>query len=368
MDWRVLVVDDLQADDVIEVIKGNKVVKEPDSLICIPCTNFSDATKRLKEEKFDLVILDLKNDAANEQDVLAGETVFSELKECRFIPVIFHTGYPHKVTDLTSPYVKVVTRGDDWNVLRSAIKEVLDTKLPKLVKHIEEEQRKFMWESAGKIWTEDLKKDNPADLAYLLARRLANTLSGDVVRTFLEADAPGEVPISEKVHAVELYVYPPLSKSLLFGDIFKKKVGDDTEYFAALTPSCDHAQSKADFVLLAKCKYLDSMPPGESAKASLAAGQPVSGKVTEKLTNFIRDNSKPVDRYKYLPGTSFLPDLLTPAALNPGAEGYERVASLDSPFAEALQAKMARYLGRIGTPDIDPDLALDRFKARIEAR
>ena len=143
MDWRVLVVDDLQAADVIEVIEGNKVVEPPDSLICLPCTNFSEATKRLREEKFDLVILDLKNDAANEQDVLAGETVFSELKECRFLPVIFHTGYPQKVSDLTSPYVKVVTRGGDWKALRATIKEVLDTKLPKLIRHIEEEQRKL---------------------------------------------------------------------------------------------------------------------------------------------------------------------------------------------------------------------------------
>lgn len=376
MDWRVLVVDDLQAADVIEVIEGNKTVEQPDSLICVPCTNFSEATKRLKEEKFDLVILDLKNDAANEQEVLAGETVFSELKECRFLPVIFHTGYPQKVSDLASPYVKVVTRGDDWKALRATIKEVLDTKLPKLIRHIEEEQRKFMWESAGKIWAEDMNKDSPSDLAYLLARRLANTLSGDVVRSFLEADEAGGVPKTDKIHAVEVYVYPPLSKHFLFGDVFKKRIDGSTEYFIALTPSCDHAQDKVEFVLLAKCKYLAGTDAGKNAKASLVAGGEVSGAATEKLTKFIRDNSSPADRYKYLPGTSFIPDLLvdlqdimtvTLAALNPGVEGYERVASLDSPFAEALQAKMTRYLGRIGTPDIDPDLALARFKARVKS-
>lgn len=375
MDWRVLVVDDLQAADVIEVIEGNKAVELPDSLICVPCANFSEATKRLKEEKFDLVILDLKNDAADEQGVLSGETVFGELKECRFLPVIFHTGYPQKVSDLTSPYVKVVTRGDDWKVLRSTIKEVMDTKLPKLIRHIEDEQRKFMWESAGKIWADDLNKNSPTDLAYLLARRLANTLSGDVVRSFLDADEAGGVPKTDKIHAVELYVYPPLSKHFLFGDVFKKKIGNDIEYFVALTPSCDHAQNNADFVLLTKCKYLIDTDPGLCAKASLDAGGEVSKTAAEKLTKYIRDNSSPADRYKYLPGTSFLPDLLvdlqdiravTLAVLNDDVEGYERVASLDSPFAEALQAKMARYLGRIGTPDIDPDLALDRFKARIK--
>ncbi len=375
MDWRVLVVDDLQAADVTEVIEGNKTVEQPDSLICVACTNFSEAIELLKRERFDLVILDLKNDAADEREILAGEAVFSELKECRFLPVIFHTGYPQKVINLISPYVKVVTRGDDWKVLRSTIKEVLDTKLPRLVRHIEEEQRRFMWESAGKIWAEDLDKNSPSDLVYLLARRLANTLSGDAVRSFLEVDGNGGAPKSDKVHAVELYVYPPVSKHLLFGDILKKKIGDNIEFFVALTPSCDHAQEKAEFVLLAKCTYLADTNPGKNAKASLIAGQEVSNAATTDLTKHIRDNSSPADRYKYLPGTSFLPDLLVdlqnimtvaPAALNANAEGYERVASLDSPFAESLQAKMARYLGRIGTPDIDVELAFNRFKERIK--
>lgn len=232
-----------------------------------------------------------------------------------------------------------------------------------------------MWESAERIWAADLDKNNPVDLVYLLARRLANVLSGDMVRSFLEFDAAGGVPKTDKIHAVELYVYPPLSKHFLFGDIFEKKTEEIVEYFVALTPSCDHAQENAEFVLLAKCKYLASTNPGKNAKASLVAGQAVSGSTTDQLTRFIRDNSSPADRYKYLPGTSFLPDLLvdlqdittvTPDALKPGAEGYERVASLDSPFAESLQAKMTRYLGRIGTPDIDAELALNRFKERIK--
>lgn len=376
MDWRVLVVDDLQAADVAEIIQGNKVVAQPDSIVCVQCVSFSDATKRLKEERFDLVILDLKDDAAEDQEPLAGETVFNELKKYRFLPVIFHTGHPQKVGDLTgSPYVKVVTRGEDWTLLRSTVKEVLDTKLPKLIRHIEEEQRKFMWESAEKIWTEDLGKESPSDLVYLLARRLANTLSGDVVRSFLEADAPGGAPKSDKVHAVEVYVFPPLSKHFLFGDVFKKNVDGSLEHFVALTPSCDHAQCNADFVLLAKCKHLAGTNPGKNAKEAIVAGKPVSGASTTDLTKYIRDNSSPTDRFKYLPGTSFLPDLLvdlqdirsvTPAELGSGGEGYERVASLDSPFAEALQAKMTRYLGRIGTPDIDPELALSRFKERIK--
>lgn len=377
MDWRVLVVDDLQAADVVEVIEGNKAVEQPDSLICVPCTNFSEAIELLKRERFDLVILDLKNDAADEQDVLAGEVVFSELKECRFLPVIFHTGHPKKVSDLASPYVKVVARGDDWKVLRSTIKEVLDTKLPRLVRHIEEEQRRFMWESAEKIWADDLDKKNPTDLVYLLARRLANSLSGDVVRSFFGANGADGAPKSDMVHAVELYIFPPVAQHFLFGDIFQKKTAEKPEYFVSLTPSCDHAQEKAEFLLFARCADFSDSDEWKKVQVFLDAKTDPSKTSVNELKELMKDNNprpRLQDRYKYLPGTSFLPDLLADLQntltidrekLISGEAGFERIASLDSPFAEYLQAKMIRYFGRIGTPSLDTDLAYGRFKARV---
>jgi hypothetical protein len=88
------------------------------------------------------------------------------------------------------------------------------------------------------------------------------------------------------------------------------------------------------------------------------------------------DNWTPVDRHKYLPSTSFLPDLLVDfqdvftvdvSAFFSAESDYKRISSLDSPFAESLQAKMTRYLGRIGTPDIDADLTFDRFKSKYQA-
>ncbi len=375
MEWRVLIVDDRSADDIKEFISGRKAVSSPDSISCVLCAKFSEAMGLLEKERFDLVILDLKDDEAPEQEPYAGESVFKELTKFRFIPVIFHTGFAYKINHLVSPYIKVVTKSE-WENLRVAIREVFDTKLPKLVRHIEEEQRKYMWETAQKIWTKDLVEGSSSDLAYLLARRLANALSGDVVRSFLEEEGAGGIPKTDKVHAVELYIYPPISKFFVFGDIFKKPNGAQDEYYIALTPSCDHAQKKAEFVLIAKCKYLAESNPGKSAKKSLDAGSSISSTATEDLIKYIRDNSTPHDRYKFLPGTSFIPDLyvdfqemisIKTDLLDPTRGEYKRIASLDSPFAESLQAKMTRYLGRIGTPDIDPDLAFERFKAHIKS-
>lgn len=41
----------------------------------------------------------------------------------------------------------------------------------------------------------------------------------------------------------------------------------------------------------------------------------------------------------------------------------ERLASLDSPFAEALLARFARYFGRLGTPDLDLEVILNKLRS-----
>lgn len=375
MDWQVLVVDDKDADDVGEFIQGNKVVSQPDSISCVLCKSFSEATERLKKERFDLVILDLKDDENPDEESFAGEQVFEEIKKCRFIPVIFHTGYAYKVTDLTSPYVRCVTRAD-WPLLRSTIKEVFDTKLPRLIRHIEEEQRRFMWESAETIWADDLHKENPTDLVYLLARRLANSLSGDVVRSFFGAEGAEGAPKSEMVHAVELYIFPPISQHFLFGDIFRKNTAGKSEYFVSMTPSCDHAQKKAEFLLFSRCSDLSDSEEWKKVQGFLGAKTEPSKTSVNELKELMKDNNprpRLQDRYKYLPGTSFMPDLLVDLQnsstidrekLVSGEAGLERIASLDSPFAEYLQARMIRYFGRVGTPSLDTDLTYERFKIR----
>ena len=43
--------------------------------------------------------------------------------------------------------------------------------------------------------------------------------------------------------------------------------------------------------------------------------------------------------------------------------GLERLASLDSPFAEALLARFTRYFGRLGTPDLDVAVLLQSLRA-----
>jgi hypothetical protein len=43
-------------------------------------------------------------------------------------------------------------------------------------------------------------------------------------------------------------------------------------------------------------------------------------------------------------------------------DSLNRLASLDSPFAEALLARFVRYFGRLGTPDLNTEVILSRLR------
>ena len=84
------------------------------------------------------------------------------------------------------------------------------------------------------------------------------------------------------------------------------------------------------------------------------------------LRNNRQDNQS--ERFFFLPGALSLPDLVVDfqhlVTLQRGHMGeLERLAPLDSPFAEALLARFTRYFGRLGTPDLDVAVLLQRLRA-----
>ena len=94
-----------------------------------------------------------------------------------------------------------------------------------------------------------------------------------------------------------------------------------------------------------------------------------------KLQDLLRNNRQDSqsERFFFLPGALSLPDLVVDfqqlAALQrEHLGGLERLASLDSPFAEALLARFTRYFGRLGTPDLDVAVLLQRLRTVISAR
>jgi CheY-like chemotaxis protein len=366
--WRFLIVeDDKEMAHRLEELAPS-CVDAPDEVETKICETFDEAAIELAAARYDLLILDLKDesDKTLEGDSNpAGLKIFAALKKARFIPVVFYTALAHKVRSEETSFVRVIEKTEDVTKVREAVRKVLSTRLPRLIRHIEEIQRSYMWDFVSKHWKDLESTHEQSDLAYLLARRLALSLQAEAKRLALDVgDAGGQVPGSADVHPMAMYVRPPIASCRLSGDIVYGNVDGVTAHWIVLTPSCDFEQKdRLHNVLLAQCVPLTDQPEFKNWK------QEASDKNIGSLKALIGDNRQKsqADRFKFLPGTFFLPDsvvdfqrlkTVTPEQL----DALEVVTSLDSPFAESVLAKFSRYFGRLGTPDIDKSVVLDRLK------
>lgn len=323
--------------------------------------SFESAIDRLKYERFDLITLDLhaKEDiepAGDEEDQRGqeGRRVLAALQKARFVPVIFYTGYADKIAGLETAVVKVVKKGqDDLDELRKAAAEIYATGLPGLLDHIEEETRAFAWDTVDRMWSQLGPGVLPEDLAYLLARRLASRFNRESVKELLKHKLDAAKPI-------EMYIYPAANETIKTGCVLVK---DEKEiYWIVATPACDFVQGNAEKVLLIGATELRSGDRYTSwAAGSKWKGGPDPKDPKEKtIYNNLRAliGNRAGDRYRFLPGTFFLPDLVVDLQmLNQISLGQlnERaiVCRLDSPFREDFFLNLSRYYGRMGTPDLD---------------
>jgi len=366
--WRVLVVEDdrIIAGQIESDASSGRLLPPVGAIECEICATFEEAVPHLEASRFDFLILDLRKDAnlAAPDDPTPGLTVFEEIKKRRFVPIIFYTALAHHVRNLETTFVRVVEKSEGLRKLRTEVLGIYNTELPNLVRHLEEEQRNYMWDFVDKQWKQLSSPYEKADLAYLLARRLANMLQRVSIRRFLrgEDEVVSDAADYKKVHPVEMYIKPPDDSVVLAGQIIKGPIKGDEAYWIVLTPSCDFEQGKVNRALLARCSELTEEP--EYKEFSTQRNSATEG----KLKSLLRDNrkGKQPERFKYLPGTFFIPDLLIDfqhLVQVPRGEldSMEKVAALDSPFAESVVARFSRYYGRIGTPNLDVGLVLSRM-------
>jgi CheY-like chemotaxis protein len=366
--WRFLIVED--NDEIVRLLREivPSCVDPPDSVDADVCKKFDQAAALMQSDRFDLIILDLKDDSTTwfgSDDDPAGLKIFEELKKTRFVPVVFYTAFAHKVLDKQTSFVRVVKKPEDVTKVRDEVRRVLATRLPALTRHVEELQRSYMWDFVTTHWKEFETAHDQADIAYLLARRLALSLQNEarrMARKMVGKSAPIADP--KNIHPMEMYIHPPISTNRLAGDILKGVVGAVDGYWLVLTPSCDfEQQGRLNNVLLAQCVLLTNEPEYIRWKES-------PDENAGPLRAMIGDNRQntQAERFKFLPGTYFLPDSIVDfqkirAVPCDEIKKLEVVASLDSPFAEAVLARFSRYFGRLGIPDIDKNIVLSRLQA-----
>jgi len=372
--WRVLVVDDEEeiCREVKEHLEGEAIARVGDSCKVDSLTAFPAALAKLEAERFDLVILDVRvgsqEAAIPAPEAEAGRRLLEDIKARRYVPVVFYTALPNQVRDLESDLVRVVTKGGSSLAnLLEAVRAVFATGLPDvnraLLRHIENVQRDYMWKFVVPNWGALSGTEDRRSLAYLLARRLAMSLSIDGIDDLVASlGGAAEAVESKGIHPVQYYLLPPIMETLMAGDLLR---GNENTYYVILTPSCDFVQGKAEHVLLAKCLNLQSQPEYRNWR------EQGSKATQDRLLKLFKNNREPgqSERFHFLPGAMTIPGLVvdfqqllaTPRAEVEGGI-FERLASLDSPFAEALVARFGLYFGRLGTPDLDLDQILENLR------
>jgi hypothetical protein len=232
------------------------------------------------------------------------------------------------------------------------------TRLPILTRQIEEIQRDYMWDFVSTHWRDFDYPADQSDVAYLLARRLAIALESEAGKLAAKVGGTPENPT--KAHPMVMYVVPPMGPHPLAGDIISETVEGREMYWLILTPSCDFSQAKADHVVLAKCEHFADR--GEFKNWLQKKDEPS----TQRLESLIGDSKG--DRFKFLPRAFFIPDLVVDfqqlLSINIASlKNYKPVATLDSPFAESVLARFSRYFNRLGTPDLDKTVVINRLQA-----
>lgn len=399
--WQILMVDDDEdlTRQVKEYLETN-LISENEPIQVITQNDFNRAIIDLAERRIDLVILDVRLgpvDLDPEPDLdEAGEQVLNKIKEEKFVPVVFFTALPNRVKHLESSLVGVVQKGSPTQLhdLLDSLNSIFSTPLPSvnraLISHLEAVQRDYMWNFVSDHWSDFGAVNSHTELAYLLGRRLAISLSQTGIKQLLGAfpNQQNDIPVNGLIHPAQYYIMPSVETNPLAGDLYRTTTENTETYWILLTPSCDlvegRSRQNAEQVLLAQCLPLENQNEylrWRECCLQCIGEKPNPSKDTidrhnsaqKKLSSLLKNNrqNSQSERYLFLPGVLGLPDLVVDfqglcSKKREYLNDLERVASLDSPFSEEILYRFARYYGRLGTPDLHVDSVLGKLRSCIK--
>lgn len=327
------------------------------------CDSFDVALELLRLRRFDLLVSDIYLDRKKEQkDAAHGDArvrnLVTEIRSSRFCPIVLFTD--GKVPDdLLGPFVWSADKARPED-LHGRIGDAVETALPAIARRLHDELDRFagsyLWGFLASRWDEMRSKHalDPAALERVIRRRAAIQLGR------MDQSSGGERELADPA---DFYIYPGIGRSFRLGEIVRRKGG--SEFRVVLTPHCflvtqpGESAPRASYVFTART--VSAAEVGSSWKwdknASAASDE------LRRRTGFpaSKVGLPPDGRYCFLPGFLDIPDLycdllqLESIAYNELVNGFDRIAVLDGPYAEALQACIARLYGTVGVPVLNPD-------------
>ncbi|MBS1993008.1 MAG: hypothetical protein JSS83_20965 [Cyanobacteria bacterium SZAS LIN-3] len=346
-----LIDDDKNYRDQIPALVGDKI--DDTELKWVVCSTFEDGLKTLSDSRFDAVISDLFQGPIEAQDA-AGLEIVDTIRGKQFCPIVLVSAGKKPEELELSAFVEFVSKVGSYD---EKIKEVLKH-LPPVVRKLHDEidshGGSYLWAHLDKVW--DKLKDVVSDDPHLLERLIRRRLAVQISRMLDDSEI-------ETVKGLEFYLYPPIStKEYRLGDVLKHK-NDKNDFRVVLTPHCqltvqaNELNPKADFVLTVKALDAPTVLSKWVTKPTKFEDPPDF----DSLRRVIKPEpevGKPLGRYWFLPNFLDIPalycDFLQVESVSMGDlnSNYDRIATLDTPFAESLQSCFAGFYSSVGTPNL----------------
>ena len=346
--WRVLIVDDdaTLRDYAVEYLSGLELGGRK---VGIESTaDFAEALAIIESRVLDLLILDVYRGPAVNDDQ-AGITVLEALKARGFVGTVLFTAHPENVQHLEGPFVRIVGKERaPFESIAKALAELVATGIPAAHRNIsillDATLRDYMWEFVAKNWSELHHMAASGDFERTVLRRMTASLTRD--RELAE----------DCIHPAEMYLMPPLGGNVSrLGDVRRRAVEHGVEYLVVIWPSCDLIQkddrpTKVDSVI---CAVASEAKQDDLVRSVIE--RPSKGNHS-RLDQTIGNRGE--EHLCFLPGLCDLPDLLInlrriEVVSLTSLSKCDRMATLASPFAEEVLSRFSRYIGRVGTPDLD---------------
>lgn len=329
---------------------------------------FQEGISELDEYNPDIVVLDMKNDATEEE--MSGAPIFNLIWKNKFRPTILFSGYADvfSIEDAEiaamaqEPLFKRILKGDEQPVIEQL--DYLADIVPSITR-IRKRLNAALISSASAIPTIKASSAQASDevLDYLFSSRITQFFQKTVM--------------SEKLPAWVQYILPPIGKQLFTGDILRcleTEESEDDKFAIVLTPSCDLSFANDDaYVLIALNTSFSSID--NAFNLVRAKGTPKYNDRRTRMGSTMNTGYK--DSKIYLPHVrGILPDLcfdlkhialirITSIMYNsdPRTRGAEwiRVASLCSPYRERASWAYLHTACRPGVPTLDTDNWVDEI-------
>lgn len=330
-----------------------------------PCDSFERAEELVAIRRFDVVVTDIYRDRTDtakgvDPEDEQAKNIVTAIRSRRFCPVIAFTDGSAPQSFVEGPFVKIVDKSKGDQEILASLGELLATGVPEIARKLHDELDRtsgsYLWEFLEAHW-DDFESSGVRDQAVLerLVRRRAAMQLG---RLDPMVGDPAELQV---INAVEYYIYPPISDEFRLGEIIRNK--HDQAVRVIMTPHCHltvqqgDERPRADHILTLK-----TFPAKQILKKE---GATWSGKDSKKASDLRRrtkieaDLGKPRGRYCFLPGFLDIPDLYCDLlqaesiSLETITQDFEKLAVLDTPFAEALQSCFSRFYSAVGLPSLD---------------